>query len=410
MKKLILCFVALGIISNAFAQFSSSSPYSVYGPGLVSRSYTSLNRANGYSGVAIQDGLSLNGLNPAANVWITAPLTHMYEVGTFVEGNSYRTTERYEHSVTGGLNNLNYWFRLKDWWTMTASVTPFSTVSYHITGNKMLATSQESAYTYEGVGNITQLALGNSFKVYKNLSAGINLSYIFGSVNRSESISASSTTGSLTLNNKMHTNKFKADYGVQYKINLAAKRSITFGATYENSLTLKGKNDITLMNGDYDTLTSEERDGIRYSLPSRIGGGISFQTKRSRIITDLIYEPWSSASYPGIMSQSIDTWRYSVGYSYLGNPDAQNYLGAIKLSTGIYYQQYPIKIDGQVLPNYGITVGLGLPVLDGKSTINLIYGYDRFGAADGNLILQRTQKVMLDIVIRDIWGYKRAFD
>jgi hypothetical protein len=69
-----------------------------------------------------------------------------------------------------------------------------------------------------------------------------------------------------------------------------------------------------------------------------------------------------------------------------------------------------VKIENQVLPNYGFTLGIGLPVLDGKSTINLTYGYDRFGTVNESLILQRTQRIMLDIVIRDIWGYRRKFD
>jgi hypothetical protein len=228
-------------------------------------------------------------------------------------------------------------------------------------------------------------------------------------VNKSESVSATAFTESLTLNNKLYTNRFKTDFGIQYRINLPSNRSVVLGATYENSLKLKSKSDLTLTNKT-DTLSTFDGESTTFTLPSRIATGASLQMKRSRIAADIVFEPWSRASYPGITSQFMDSWRYGVGYSFLGNPESENYWGAIRLNAGAYYQNYPVKIENQVLPNYGFTLGIGLPVLDGKSTINLTYGYDRFGTVNESLILQRTQRIMLDIVIRDIWGYRRKFD
>jgi hypothetical protein len=409
MKQILILALATVLSSEVYAQFSSSSPYSVYGPGLLGRPYTSLNRSIGYVGVGVQDAINLNGINPAANVWIEGPFSHVYEFGMFTEDNSYQTNQFKEGNFNGGLSNLNYWFRVKKWWTTTLSVTPFSTVSYNITSSKTLSASAETDYVYAGDGHITQLSMGNSFRLFNNFSAGLNLAYVFGSVNKSESVSATAFTESLTLNNKLYTNRFKTDFGIQYRINLPSNRSVVLGATYENSLKLKSKSDLTLTNKT-DTLSTFDGESTTFTLPSRIATGASLQMKRSRIAADIVFEPWSRASYPGITSQFMDSWRYGVGYSFLGNPESENYWGAIRLNAGAYYQNYPVKIENQVLPNYGFTLGIGLPVLDGKSTINLTYGYDRFGTVNESLILQRTQRIMLDIVIRDIWGYRRKFD
>jgi hypothetical protein len=105
-----------------------------------------------------------------------------------------------------------------------------------------------------------------------------------------------------------------------------------------------------------------------------------------------------------------DTWKFSVGYMYKGNPDATNYWGSVSLRAGFYTQSYYQVIKENVLPWWGMSLGVSLPVFDNRSSINLTYGLDQMGTLNNDLILQRSQKIMFDVIIRDLWGIKRKFD
>lgn len=391
------------------AQNASSSPYSVYGIGIMNERTTSFNRSLGGTGIGIQDPSNLNTLNPAAYLSISHPVTHLFEIGMYAEKNTYGTKLMSTSKINGGMSNLNYWFRFKPEWASTIGLSPFSSVSYDVSTSKTIADNTKGNYRYSGSGNVSQLYWGNSVKLFRNFTAGVNLSFLFGSISRSETIEGTSTDG-LQLDDKIFTSKFNIDYGVQYHIALPKHRSVTIGATFDNGLKLHGTSDLTLYEIDGDTLSTHEGSDVDYRLPLSIGSGISFRTRRSLFAVDAVFKQWSKASFSNMTTAFQDTWRMSAGYAYLGNQNADTYWGLISLKGGVYAQNHYMQLRDHQIMNYGFSLGAGLPVLDGKSTINLSYNYDRFGTTQDNLIHQSTHKFMLDVVIRDLWGYRRRVD
>jgi hypothetical protein len=57
-----------------------------------------------------------------------------------------------------------------------------------------------------------------------------------------------------------------------------------------------------------------------------------------------------------------------------------------------------------------MSFGVSLPVFDNRSSINLTYSFDQLGTLQDGLILQRSQKIMFDVIVRDFWGRRRKFD
>jgi hypothetical protein len=51
-----------------------------------------------------------------------------------------------------------------------------------------------------------------------------------------------------------------------------------------------------------------------------------------------------------------------------------------------------------------------MPMFDNRSSINISYSFDSFGTTQHGLILQQSQHIMFDVVIRDLWGVRRKFD
>jgi hypothetical protein len=411
--RLLKCFVSMAVLCClshvGLSQNIYSSPYSVYGLGMLNDRTTSFNRAMGGTGIAIQDQSNLNAVNPASYGAIASPISHIFEAGLYIEANRYTTNTTSDSKTVGGLNDLIYWFKFKPWWSSVVGMAPFSSVAYNIATQKDLGSNVQGNYVYKGSGNITQLYWGNSFSVRKNLSVGAHVSYLFGSIHKNETLQSSSIPSSLSLDHKIFANKIDIDLGLQYRINFE-KRALILGAVYDNGVTLNGKSRIALYDGRSDTLNSHDGTRITYKLPQSIGAGLSLQSKRSILAADVKYKQWTKAAFSNQSLTFNDTWRVSLGYSYLGNPRAVSFGDLISIKTGIYMQNYYLNLKGNMLPIWGFSFGGSIPVFDGKSSINLTYSFDQFGTLNDDLILQRSQKIMIDVIIRDLWGIKRKFD
>jgi hypothetical protein len=397
----------LSVSQHVQAQNKFNSPYSVYGVGMMLGRTSSLNRSMAGAGIGIQDEFNLNHTNPASYGSITNPISHLYEIGLYVESDRFETSKMTDSKTSGGLTNISYWFKFKPWWSAVAGLSPYSSVSYNISTSRDLGAISDVDYNYSGSGNISSVYLGNAFQLTKNLSLGVTASYLFGSIVKNESINVS--TGVLTLENKIATHKFDLDYGLQYKIKLD-KRSLVIGAVANTGLNLEGKQTGALYDENADTLTSTSGENIYYKLPAAAGLGLGLHSKRSIIAADLRYTNWANASFSNQDVTFQDTWKFSAGYVYRGNPNAENYFGLISLRSGFYVQQYQLKLKGTNFPLWGVSMGISMPAFDNKSSINLTYSFYKMGTIDNGLISQKSGKIMLDIVIRDLWGIKRKFD
>ena len=392
------------------AQNIFNSPYSVYGLGIMNARMSTLNRGMGGTGIAVRDEFNLSYVNPASYGSIQSPLSSIYEMGFYTENNNYRTSELKESKTNGSLTNINYWFKFKPRWSSTVGLSPFSSVGYKISTTRTLGTGSAVDYTYEGSGTISRLYWGNALNVTKNLSIGLNASFLFGSISKSEFITIPGNTGSLTLENKISARKLALDAGIQYSFRLKKDRSLIVGVIADPGVVFSASQKNYIYNENLDTLNTSTERKLRYHVPASAGAGLSYQTKRSIIASDLTLERWSDVAPVEKETKLQDVWKFSVGYMYKGNPDATNYWGSVSLRAGLYTQSHYQIIQGTTLPRWGFSAGVSLPVFDNRSSINLTYGLDQMGTLNNGLILQRSQKISIDVIIRDIWGAKRKFD
>jgi len=407
-----LCLI-LGTLFFAFHQSHSqniyNSPYSVYGLGMLNKKTSSLNRGMAGTGIAVQDEYNLNHVNPASYGSITNPISHIFEIGLYVESNRFQRTSQSDSKSNGGITGMNYWFKLNKAWSATLGLSPFSTMSYKITQKRDLGAISNVDYLYEGTGNISEIYIGNSFNLVKNLSVGVNVSFLFGSLSKTESI-ATSSTNAIKLEDKVNTNKFHFDFGAQYAIKLNESKLVV-GVTADPGLKLTASHKF-ILSDNADTLNNRKAEDLTYKLPRTGGFGLAWHTRRHLFAADLKYENWKDdASFPDDQDYKFeDTWKVGVGYMYKGDPDATGFLGLIGLRTGFYTQNYNMRLNGVNFPQWGFSGGLSIPVFDNKSSVNLTYTYDRFGTINNSLILQKSQKISLEVIMRDLWGIRRKFD
>ena len=66
LTQVLIAGVLLLIQGSVYAQNIFSSPYSIYGIGMINNRTSSLNRSMGGVGIAVQDDYNLNPINPAS--------------------------------------------------------------------------------------------------------------------------------------------------------------------------------------------------------------------------------------------------------------------------------------------------------------------------------------------------------
>ena len=96
---------------DSFGQNLHSSPYSVYGLGMLNARLSTFNRGMAGTGIAVHDPFNLNFVNPASYGAIESPVSSIFEMGFYVDHSSYRTNETSESKTNGGFSNINYWFK-----------------------------------------------------------------------------------------------------------------------------------------------------------------------------------------------------------------------------------------------------------------------------------------------------------
>jgi hypothetical protein len=387
-----------------------SSPYSVYGLGMINNRLSTLNRGMGGTGIAVRDGYNLSYVNPASLGSIASPVSSVFEIGFYVEQSNYKSNELSESVSNGSLSNINYWFKLSPRWSSMVGLSPFSSVSYKINTTRILGGISDVDYTYEGSGNLSQLYWGNGFSIFKNLSVGFNISYVFGTISKNESIGTFNEPNALLFENKINTNRFNIDAGVQYSIPLNNKKTLVLGIVGDDGLDFKATQKNYLYNGSLDTLNASKGDRLEYSTPVSIGAGLALHATRSVIAADIKFDKWSDVNSNEDDATFDDVWKVSMGYMYKGNPDGFNYLSAVSIRAGFYVQNYYMRIKENQMPWWGISAGISIPVFDNRSSININYSFNQLGTSNDGLILQRSQQIMFDVIVRDLWGAKRKFD
>ena len=121
-------------------------------------------------------------------------------------------------------------------------LTPVSSVGYAITLDQEIEGASGSTISsfFEGTGYLSKIGFSNAFLIGKNISIGVNLSYITGTITQSE------TQGSTIIEESSSKHAFYADFGMQYKLPLTRDKYFLMGVTYGYSQHLTQDNDLTV--------------------------------------------------------------------------------------------------------------------------------------------------------------------
>ncbi len=407
MKALIsLLFLSISLLSFSKAQ-TGNSIYSSFGIGNILSPAIGQTEAMGIAGAAIRSPYFANPLNPAANAYMQKPVTMTFDFGLDFDLNTIKSSAETISESSGGLSHMVLWMQPNRSWSTTVGLLPFSEVSYNINTERYNETLQRSYdVTYRSSGGTYKLYWGNALRINRQLSLGLNLAAVMGSLNKLEEIEQLLDIGSFTVESKTNLKGFQADLGLQYSIR-AGKNNFILGATLTPSTKISSINEQTLNQNTTILLEGEAEDQTPYFLPLQTTLGLSWSRSNFMISTDWQYQQWSEAEVnsPYLIQ---DTHRWALGGEW--SPKTVNsdlyFQQSFSIRGGFHIQNYYQKIENNSFPVWGFNLGVSAPIRRMFHSLNINYSFQEQGTLSNDLFLESKHRITVSLSLRDIWFHK----
>ena len=389
----------------------TSSPYSLYGLGVINQ--TSIGRTNGmgYSGIGLKSDTEINNLNPA-NFALTPQNSFFYDVGIRGKHNSYSNRINDEAKTTFNFSNLALAFRIMDRLGAGIALVPYTDVGYTLVGVKTNIEGSEESFesNVNGLGGMSDLKFNLGYGITDNLRIGASFSVLFGKIEEEESFQV---YGSALVSTE-DTNYSGARLGLGLQYDLTNK--ITIGSTVQLPTSLKGsvrRSVIKSLDGVEIDVEEDESDTVAdFNMPLELGVGLSTNFLKSFTLNaDYKKNYWSDTGQTENIGTYVDQDIYAVGLEFVKNAASYKFNQRIRYRTGFNYDTGYLSINDEKINGYNFTAGIGLPIGRGNnSMLNLSYSYGSSGQIENILVKENYHVLTLNLSLEDLWFKKRKTD
>ena len=418
--KLKISVLALFCTCLASAQTSTVSPYSRFGPGEML--FNGYSHQRGMAGTSIAD-FSVSRLNYANPATYSFDTLMVFEFGLSGEVVQQEQGSLSSTKWNARLEYLAIGFPLiRNRMGLSFGFIPYSGTGYSVASSATLDSTNALTTTFEGVGGYNRYFMGTGIRITKNLSAGVNASYLFGSTEQKRKAEYSNEDFfSSRLRENTVINDFLFEFGLHYKADLKNEYTIAIGAT--GSLSSEMNANRTLVWENYkrnvfgvdvvrDTISYIEKEKGRVTLPMAMGFGVRLAKGEKWIVqSDVRYQEWSKyRSFKG--TDSLDnSYRISVGGQYVADPKGTRGYQRIQYRAGLYYGKSYLNLRNTSLADQGITLGVGLPLRKAyQSMINISLEAGQRGTMENSLIRERYFRAVIGLTFNENWFQKRKYE
>lgn len=408
MIKNSIFIITLFFFATTIAQNTTSSPYSIFALGIQNDTSYGGFSALGNTGVADTNGTQINNFNPA-NLANILGRSMLYEIGTNAIYSTIKTKSLSQKTIDFNFTHIAIAFPIKKNWGMGIGLLPYSKVGYSV---DIEQTVEGASYTYNtnitGSGGLNKMYWNTGFSPIKNLSLGIETSFLFGSINQETIVY---TSPGVTINEAKYYSGVSLKTGLQYTLPLFKNSKTTLAATFEFPTSLNGSQTSTsyktIDQTQYSESDEEESDLPNFDLPQTLT--IGFNSKiNTKISASFDYKKlwWSKAnsSRSSYNDQSI----YGFGIEYTPNKKEYGISNQLKYRFGLNYNSGFLNIYDQKIDSYNASVGLGIPFSNNSlSNLNISYSYGKEGTLSNNLIQENFHKLSINLSLAGNWFKKR---
>ena len=388
--KALLILAVAAFVLPATAENGMNSPYTRYGFGQLSGREVGINKGMGGTGIGLRNNSQINLLNPASYAAVDT-LTFLLDVGASLHNANFTEGAVKMNARNTTFDYLAMQFRLQPRLGMTIAMMPFSNIGYNFSNSAVIDSYQDPTTgeiikseegeeitvtnRYYGDGGLRQVTAGLGWSPFRGFSVGGNFSYIYGEVYHYAYNQYSET--SISTRTKQYIADiatYKADFGAQYQANFGKNR-ITLGATYQ--LGHEIDNDIYVIDMTSTGTSVTSSDTVRtapMSIPSGYGAGFSYTfDERLTFAADYSVQQYGVTNFFGY--KGTDRHRASIGFEYIPELVTRKLFRRARYRAGLHYATAHYYVGDQKGPTeYGATVGIGLPIMNGwngKSIVNI---------------------------------------
>ncbi|HXB42723.1 MAG TPA: hypothetical protein VNV85_01635 [Puia sp.] len=411
------------LLSACFFQLqaqTNNSPYSIFGIGDIEDSY--FNRTSGLSntGIAYRSSRYLINNNPASfsaldndffagEIGGRASLINYY--GSNVNPSNNQSFDITFKKVVLGIKASKHW-------GTSVGLLPFSSQNYEFNSplNVNGTTGVIANQFFQGSGGLNKVYWANSYEFFHHLSLGVDVSYLFGSLQQKIIIQDPNQIELVSTNNNVNLTNFYFDYGFQFYGKMGKKWDYVIGATLANKSPLNVEISQTVLNPDSSQLYSNTFPLSTFNLPTSIGGGISLTyNKRYTLLADYKYQGWGSVNNTGYINSLLNSTNYmnysihnasrmSVGFEMSKKRAVYNTLIETTFyQAGLYYSNSYLNVYGQQIRDIGGSLGIGVNSKRTPLAYTFSIQYGVKGVQSTQLIQERYANFTVSISYRDFW-------
>ncbi|MFC4666098.1 hypothetical protein [Falsiporphyromonas endometrii] len=405
--------------SEAIAQNNSTeSPYTRFGLGKVESPSLSFNRAIGGIGAGLRDRNMINPINPASYSAVDS-MTFMMDFGVSMGQYWASSNNESNHRTLGNFDYLTMLFPVAHRLGVSIGVLPVSTSGYLFGNIQPIEGAEGQTYrkAYNGTGNLNKLYLGLAYAPFEYLSVGLNGEFYFGSFSHQRRISYSTGLAlDPTFSSKLTMKAGSVNVGVQGKIPIGNKQSLTVGLAYTPKVkmhsTLYEQKFMTSGNAVVEMTSGDTISGHGlYELPHSFTAGMTYEISNKLMVgADVEYALWKDVTFADNVAQLQNMWKVSAGLQYIPNADDGSLLKKIRYRFGAHannsYLKLPVNGGFNGYHELGVSAGLGIPLVDRRSFLQIAFEYSHLLPAVSAMPSENTIRLTLGVTFNEGWFKK----
>jgi hypothetical protein len=403
-----------------------NSPYARFNLGSLEPAASFRSLGMGGIGTAMRDNSSLFFTNPASysSIDTTSFLFDFgldYSINVLSDGASSFSSDdiNFDHLLMG--------FPLSKGWGVALGIVPVSNGYYKIANvvrqgdaNYDPLVGAYSSY-HGGDGGFNNFFLGSGIKLNKNFSVGVNMTILFGQINRVYRVDFIDFYNTFNNNasESLQLGGVNFDYGIQYTTSSKNKYFFNAGASYTSKKYYN--TDYKLITYRYTAYGANSNDTVSYSsgdsassfIPGTLKLGIAFGIKNKLTAGfDFISTKWSKSKIPGSAGYAADTKSYLFGLEYIPEKFSNySFLRRLEYRVGAHFEDNYLILKGEQIKEYGASFGIGLPMRRSNSKTNLFIDYTRKSGSEINGLHTENYYTMgISLNLYDFWFVKRKYD
>jgi len=428
-KKILFILVIFTTIQIS-AQRTNSSPYSIFGLGEEFSTKTVEQASMGGIGVAYSNAQYLNFINPAANANLRFAT---YSFGLFNNDLTIKDVSGKQSSTSTSLNYFSFGTPIGKKAGFSIGMQPISSVGYSLVNQTVNASEVvTNIAVFSGNGGVNRVYGAFGILLSKGLSIGIDADFSFGKIENSIIEQRLNVALATKYQRESIIRGGSVKLGIQYKKKMKNELRLDLGAVVKFSSSLKATGDEKTYTLTFsDSGTEIPRDGFddvlkttgSFKLPTQtiIGLGLG---KTNKWYTGFEYEFKDAIITSGYLNSVNTPFKYDVsnrvsfGGFYLPKiKSISSYWERVTYRAGARFEKTGLLVNGTStagdftkINDFGISFGLGLPLGNKLSNVNLGFEFGKKGTTNNNLIEENYFNFRLSLSLNDIWFIKRQID